>query len=63
MSLPDGISRRAMWAKLGVLFNGAVGLILAAPIVRYLLSPVLRRARTEFRCVAFPGTAGSVSGG
>ncbi len=42
MSLPDGISRRAMWTKVGVLFNGAVGVILAAPIVRYLLSPVLR---------------------
>ena len=42
MSLPDGISRRAMWTKIGVLFNGAVGVILAAPIVRYLFSPVLR---------------------
>jgi Rieske Fe-S protein len=28
--------------KLGVLFNGAVGAILAVPIVRYILSPVIR---------------------
>lgn len=42
MSLPDGVSRRVMLSKCGVLFNGAVALILAAPIVRYLLSPVLR---------------------
>jgi nitrite reductase/ring-hydroxylating ferredoxin subunit len=42
MSLPDGVSRRAMLSKLGLLFNGAVGVVLAVPIVRYLLSPVLR---------------------
>jgi menaquinol-cytochrome c reductase iron-sulfur subunit len=44
MSPPDGVSRRGMLAKLGILFNGVVGLILAVPIVRYLLSPVLRRS-------------------
>jgi len=42
MSQPDEVSRRGMLAKLGMLFNAAVGLILAAPIVRYLLSPVIR---------------------
>jgi Rieske Fe-S protein len=42
MSEPDEVSRRGMLAKLGLLFNGAVGLILAVPMVRYLLSPVIR---------------------
>jgi Rieske Fe-S protein len=42
MNQPDEISRRGMLAKLGILFNGAVGAILAVPMVRYLLSPVIR---------------------
>jgi len=42
MSLPDGLSRRGMLMKLGILFNGAVGVVLAVPIVRYILSPVIR---------------------
>jgi len=42
MTSPDNVSRRGMLMKLGLLFNGAVGVILAAPIVRYLLSPVIR---------------------
>jgi menaquinol-cytochrome c reductase iron-sulfur subunit len=35
-------SRRALLAKLGLLFNGVVGAILAVPIVRYIASPVTR---------------------
>jgi menaquinol-cytochrome c reductase iron-sulfur subunit len=35
-------SRRTLLVKLGLLFNGVVGAILAVPIVRYLLSPVIR---------------------
>jgi Rieske Fe-S protein len=31
--------------KVGLLFNGAVGAILAVPIVRYLLSPVMHERR------------------
>jgi menaquinol-cytochrome c reductase iron-sulfur subunit len=38
----DGVSRRGMMVKLGILLNGAVGIVLGAPIVRYLLSPVNR---------------------
>jgi Rieske Fe-S protein len=41
------ISRRGMLAKLGLAFNGAVGAIVAAPILRYLLSPVIRNRNTE----------------
>jgi menaquinol-cytochrome c reductase iron-sulfur subunit len=42
MTPPDGLSRRGMLLKLGIVFNGAVGVLLAAPIVRYLLSPMIR---------------------
>jgi menaquinol-cytochrome c reductase iron-sulfur subunit len=49
MTLPDNLSRRALLMKLGILFNGIVAVILAVPIVRYLLSPVtrLRKAGVE----------------
>jgi Rieske Fe-S protein len=40
MKSQDDVSRRGMLVKLAVLFNGAVGLLLAVPVVRYLLSPV-----------------------
>jgi Rieske Fe-S protein len=36
-----------MLAKIGLLLNGAVGVILAVPIVRYLLSPVIRSSTDE----------------
>lgn len=39
------ISRRGALLKLGLLFNGSVGVLLAVPIVRYLLSPVTRARR------------------
>jgi nitrite reductase/ring-hydroxylating ferredoxin subunit len=45
MSEETGISRRAMLVKLGLLLNGIVGAALAVPIVRYLLSPVIREKR------------------
>jgi Rieske Fe-S protein len=45
MSSPDVVSRRGIVMKIGVLFNAVVGTILAVPIVRYLLSPVIRERR------------------
>ena len=36
------VSRRQAVLKIATLFNGAVGLLLAIPIVRYILSPVSR---------------------
>jgi Rieske Fe-S protein len=48
VSLPDGLSRRAMMMKLGILSNAAVGAILAVPIVSYLLSPVLRQRKQGY---------------
>ena len=48
MSLPDGLSRRAMLMKAGIFFNAAVGAILAVPIVSYILSPVIRQRRQGY---------------
>jgi Rieske Fe-S protein len=40
MTTPVGSSRRAILAKVGLLFNGIIGAILAVPVLRYILSPV-----------------------
>lgn len=48
MTLREGISRRGMFLKLAMLFNGIVGILLAVPIVRYILSPVLRERRPDY---------------
>jgi quinol---cytochrome c reductase iron-sulfur subunit, bacillus type len=45
MITENGISRRAALVKLGVFLNGVVGVFLALPIVRYLLSPVVREKK------------------
>ena len=47
MTTENGMSRRAMLVKLGMLLNGVVGIVLAVPIVRYLLSPVIREGNTR----------------
>jgi menaquinol-cytochrome c reductase iron-sulfur subunit len=48
MTPSDGVSRRGMLVKLGVLFNGAVGIVLAVPVVGYILSPVLRARKAGY---------------
>ena len=48
MSEEKGMSRRAMLVKLGILLNGAVGIFLAVPIVRFLLSPVTRDKKSGY---------------
>lgn len=48
MSAESGMSRRAMLAKVGLMFNGIVGTVLAVPIVRYLLSPVTREMKADY---------------
>src|SRR6201982_3322663 len=45
MSAENGMSRRAALVKLGVFLNSVVGIFLAVPIVRYLLSPVTRQRK------------------
>jgi Rieske Fe-S protein len=47
MTPPDGLSRRGM-LKLGIFLNAAVGVVLAVPVVRYLLSPVIRERRPGY---------------
>jgi Rieske Fe-S protein len=42
------LSRRGVLVGIGVLFNAAVGLLLAVPIVGYILSPVIRQRRTGY---------------
>src|SRR6202021_255431 len=48
MSADKGMSRRAALVKLGVFLNGIVGVFLAVPIMRYLLSPVIRERRSGY---------------
>ncbi|HUK52127.1 MAG TPA: Rieske 2Fe-2S domain-containing protein [Candidatus Binatia bacterium] len=42
MSEPGELTRRSVLMKLGILFNAIAGVVLAIPIVRYVLSPVSR---------------------
>jgi len=46
MTAPTDMTRRQLLMKVGIFLNSIVGVILAVPIVRYLLSPVAR-ARTQ----------------
>ena len=48
MTQPDGPTRRGMLFRLGLLFDGAVGVILAVPIARYLLSPAIRERKPGY---------------
>jgi menaquinol-cytochrome c reductase iron-sulfur subunit len=48
MSAETGMSRRAMLVKIGLLLNGIVGVVLAVPIVRYLVSPVTRERQIGY---------------
>jgi len=41
------LSRRGLLFNLGILFNAAVAAILALPIVRYLLSPIIRERKPD----------------
>ena len=57
MTLPTGLSRRALLMKLGIFFNSIVAVILAVPVVRYLLSPIVAAARTAMN----PGFLSAIS--
>jgi menaquinol-cytochrome c reductase iron-sulfur subunit len=48
MTTENGISRRAALVKLGLFLNGVVAVILAVPIVRYVLSPVVRARKPGY---------------
>src|SRR5437879_6289673 len=42
MTIENTISRRSLFMKMGILFNGLVGTALAVPIIRFVLSSVTR---------------------
>ena len=42
MSIDQTLSRRGLFMKMGILFNGLVATALAVPIVRFLLASVTR---------------------
>jgi Rieske Fe-S protein len=44
----NGMTRRAMLFKLGLIFNGFVAAVLAVPVVRYLLAPAIRERKTGY---------------
>jgi len=48
MTLSREITRRDLFVKIGIFCNGIVGVILAVPIARYLLSPVARARRAGY---------------
>lgn len=43
------ISRRDLFAKIGLLLNGLAVVVLATPVVGYLLSPILRGDRGQYK--------------
>jgi menaquinol-cytochrome c reductase iron-sulfur subunit len=47
--MSDDVSRRSMLLSLGVLLNTAAALLLAVPIVGYLLSPLRRKGGGSYR--------------
>jgi menaquinol-cytochrome c reductase iron-sulfur subunit len=48
MTVPADLSRRGLLMKIGIFLNGIVAVILAAPVVRYLLSPIARGQRDGY---------------
>jgi menaquinol-cytochrome c reductase iron-sulfur subunit len=48
MTLLNDITRRALLTKLAIFFNGLIALVLAVPIVRYLLSPIAREKKGAY---------------
>ena len=48
MTVPDRINRRELLVKLGLLCDRVVGVLLGVPIVRFLLSPVVRGRQGKY---------------
>ncbi len=43
------LSRRVLFAKIGLLLNGLAVVVLATPVIGYLLSPILRGDRGQYK--------------
>jgi Rieske Fe-S protein len=52
MSDSNDLSRRALFAKIGLLLNGLVATIIAVPVVGFLLSPALRDRKSPLSWVS-----------
>jgi menaquinol-cytochrome c reductase iron-sulfur subunit len=63
MSSTERSSRRRLFVQAGLLLNGVVGVLLAVPIVRYLLSPVGRKRKTDSRAWVSLGRVASFPAG
>jgi nitrite reductase/ring-hydroxylating ferredoxin subunit len=48
MSIDKTLSRRGLFMKMGILFNGLAATVLAVPIVRFLLSSVTRGSANRY---------------
>jgi len=46
---PNAVSRREVFVKIGVLLNGLAAVILATPIIGYLISPLLEAQGNGFK--------------
>jgi Rieske Fe-S protein len=62
MSDSKDLSRRAFFAKVGLLVNGLVATVIALPIVGFLLSPVLRERTSAQSWVSLGGLDGFPEG-
>ena len=49
MTLPAGLTRRELLMKLGIFFNAIVAVILAVPILRFLLSPIIQERKGDYQ--------------
>ena len=63
MSSSERSSRRRLFVQAGLLLNGVVGVMLAVPIVRYLLSPVGRNRKQASRAWVSLGRVASFPAG
>jgi len=63
MTLPTDLGRRDLFMKIGIFLNGIVGVILAVPVVRYLLSPVAHERKGSYDSWVSLGNLGQFPSG
>jgi nitrite reductase/ring-hydroxylating ferredoxin subunit len=63
MTLPTDLGRRDLFMKIGIFLNSIVGVILAVPIVRYLLSPVAHERKGSYDSWVSLGSLGQFPSG
>ena len=63
MTESNDLSRRALFAKIGLMLNGLIATLLAVPVLGFLLSPVLRERRSPSRSWVSLGSLGRFPAG